>query len=194
MLVELCRLCDDIEMDETIACVVLAATGDRYFCAGQTSMRGLIYSPQEFARYWVRSGHRVFDRIARLSKPTIAVLAGNAFGGGLELAACCDIRVMAPNALDCAARNLCRHRAGLVRHAAAGAAFARTCDQGNGAVRAQNFGGAGAGAWLCCGSLDRPAPRRRNHRRPVLRKHCAFGHRSCQIHDPRRCRAKTHLL
>jgi enoyl-CoA hydratase/carnithine racemase len=46
----------------------------------------------------VRGGHRVFDGLARLSRPTIAVIGAHAFGGGLELAAACDIRVMAPRA------------------------------------------------------------------------------------------------
>jgi enoyl-CoA hydratase len=97
MLVELCTQCDRIELDADVLCVLLTAAGDRFFCAGADINAWADYSPLEFSRYWVRSGHRVFDRLARLSKPTIAVLTGNAFGGGLELAAACDIRVMAPN-------------------------------------------------------------------------------------------------
>jgi enoyl-CoA hydratase len=98
MLVQLCALCDQIETDHDVLGVLLTAAGDRFFCAGADINAWSGYSPLDFSRYWVRSGHRVFDRLARLSKPTIAVLFGNAYGGGLELAASCDIRVMAPNA------------------------------------------------------------------------------------------------
>jgi enoyl-CoA hydratase/carnithine racemase len=78
--------------------VMLTAAGEKAFCAGADILAWGALSPAEFARHWVRDGHRIFDRLARLAKPTVAVLQGHAFGGGLELAAACDIRVMAPKA------------------------------------------------------------------------------------------------
>ncbi|MDD9741044.1 MULTISPECIES: enoyl-CoA hydratase/isomerase family protein [Marinovum] len=87
-----------IERDPAIAAVMLTAEGDRAFCTGADINGWGDLTPAEFARHWVRDGHRIFDRLARLSKPTLAVLNGHAFGGGLELAAACDLRVMAPKA------------------------------------------------------------------------------------------------
>jgi enoyl-CoA hydratase/carnithine racemase len=98
MLSALAQHCDAIEADTSILCVILAASPARAFCAGADINAWSDIPPQEFARHWVRGGHRVADRLARLSKPTIAAIGNHAFGGGLELAAACDIRVIAPTA------------------------------------------------------------------------------------------------
>ena len=87
-----------IERDKSVAAVMLTAKGDNAFCTGADINSWGDLSPTEFARHWVRDGHRIFDRLAGLSKPSVAVLNGHAFGGGLELAAACDIRVMASKA------------------------------------------------------------------------------------------------
>ncbi len=98
MVVQLGDHLDAVERRSDIRCVLVTAEGERAFCTGADILAWGDLSPAEFARHWVRDGHRVFDRLARLSRPTIAVLNGHAFGGGLELAAACDIRVMAPKA------------------------------------------------------------------------------------------------
>jgi hypothetical protein len=53
---------------------MLTAEGDRAFCTGADINAWSDLPPAEFARHWVRDGHRIFDRLARLSKPTIAAL------------------------------------------------------------------------------------------------------------------------
>ena len=98
MLAQLDQHCTQIDHNPDIRCVVITAEGERAFCTGADINAWGDLTPAEFSRHWVRDGHRIFDRLARLCKPTIAALSGHAFGGGLELASACDIRVMAPKA------------------------------------------------------------------------------------------------
>ena len=73
--------------------VVLVCGEGKGFCAGGDIEAWAAMGAADFQHQWVRYGHRVFDRLARLRQPTIAVLSGHALGGGLELAAACDFRI-----------------------------------------------------------------------------------------------------
>ena len=68
-------------------------TGDRAFCAGADIDAWSQLAPVDMWRRWIRDGHIVFDRLAQLRQPMIAVIDGLALGGGLELALTADIRV-----------------------------------------------------------------------------------------------------
>jgi enoyl-CoA hydratase/carnithine racemase len=92
MLVALEDAFDRIE-DHKQARVMLLTGNGKAFCAGGDIAAWSALSPLDFAHGWVKNGHRTFDRLARLRVPTIAVLSGHAFGGGLELAGACDFRV-----------------------------------------------------------------------------------------------------
>lgn len=98
MLEQMAAHLEAVERNPDVACLIVTAAPARAFCAGADVNAWGDLGPAEFARQWVRVGRRLFDRLARLARPTIAVLDGHAFGGGLELAAACDIRVMAPDA------------------------------------------------------------------------------------------------
>ena len=83
---------DEAELAKGVRVVLIRGEG-KGFCAGGDVEAWSSMSAADFQVQWVRYGHRVFDRLARLRQPTIAVLSGHALGGGLELAAACDFRV-----------------------------------------------------------------------------------------------------
>jgi enoyl-CoA hydratase len=98
MLAQLASHLELIEARPEVRAVIVTGEGEKAFCSGADINAWGDLSPGDFARNWVRGGHRIFDRLARLSKPTIAALNGHAFGGGLELASACDVRVITPKA------------------------------------------------------------------------------------------------
>ncbi|MER9052906.1 enoyl-CoA hydratase/isomerase family protein [Mesorhizobium sp. M0910] len=83
---------DEAEAAQIVRVVLICGEG-KGFCAGGDVEAWAEMSAADFQVQWVRYGHRVFDRLARLRQPTIAVLAGHALGGGLELAAAADFRM-----------------------------------------------------------------------------------------------------
>ena len=99
MLAELEAHLGVIEASEVIRVVVLTSAGERAFTAGADINHFRKLSALRMWSEWIRIGHRVFDRLAGLRQPTIAAMDGNAFGGGLEIALACDLRVLAEDAV-----------------------------------------------------------------------------------------------
>lgn len=92
MLRALDAACDAAEHDASVRVAILTGEGKSFSAGGDIKAWGGM-RPEEFGHQWVRYGHRVFERLATLRVPVIAALNGHALGGGLELAACADVRI-----------------------------------------------------------------------------------------------------
>lgn len=87
---------DEIEADESVRCVLLSGTGPSFLVGADLKLvRGL--SVPEALAY----NQRLIDlgeRLEAMAPPAIACLNGAAFGGGLELALACSLRLAADGA------------------------------------------------------------------------------------------------
>ncbi len=80
--------------DDGIRCVILTGAGEKSFCAGSD-----IRTLDDYDSAWnFRNRPDYCDAIRALLKPSIAAVNGYAFGGGLETAMTCDIRIASENA------------------------------------------------------------------------------------------------
>ncbi|MDQ0474805.1 enoyl-CoA hydratase/isomerase family protein [Labrys wisconsinensis] len=97
MMTALGAAADRLDADASVRAVILTGEGKGFCAGGDIAAWGALH-PLDMGQGWVRAGHRVFDKLARLKAPLIAAINGHALGGGLELAATADIRVCARQA------------------------------------------------------------------------------------------------
>jgi enoyl-CoA hydratase len=92
MLTELGHRLDEVNLATEVR-VVLLLGEPPVFCAGADTGEFSELTAEFIRGRWTRLGQQVFRSLAELPQTTVAVLAGSAFGGGLELAMHCDFRV-----------------------------------------------------------------------------------------------------
>jgi enoyl-CoA hydratase/carnithine racemase len=91
--------CEEVDSDESVRVLVLRGAGEEAFVAGTDINQFLEFSRSgEDGISYEERMERVIGRLEKVRKPTIALIDGYAIGGGLSIAAVCDLRVCTPEA------------------------------------------------------------------------------------------------
>jgi enoyl-CoA hydratase/3-hydroxyacyl-CoA dehydrogenase len=93
MLEELPEAVAQLEDDEKVRAILLEGAGDRAFCAGADVQSFAGSATHLEGRDLSRTGQQAFGAFEETPLPVVAGIDGYTLGGGMELAACADIRV-----------------------------------------------------------------------------------------------------
>jgi enoyl-CoA hydratase len=85
--------------DAELRALVLTGAGDKAFIGGADIAEMSALADAEAGRRFITRLHRCCDSIRAIPVPVIARINGFALGAGLEIAASCDVRIAAENAV-----------------------------------------------------------------------------------------------
>lgn len=94
----LVECCERAEADDDVRVLVLRGAGERAFVAGTDIAQFTEFESGDDGVRYEAMIDRVVGRVETVAKPTIALVHGYAIGGGLMLAAACDLRICTPAA------------------------------------------------------------------------------------------------
>ncbi len=80
-----------------VRALLVTGAGDKAFCAG-ADIKELMGRDLMAQKRGAEAGQRAFAKIADLEIPSVALINGYAFGGGLEMALACSFRLAVPTA------------------------------------------------------------------------------------------------
>ncbi|MBK8395252.1 MAG: enoyl-CoA hydratase/isomerase family protein [Leptospiraceae bacterium] len=84
----------EVAGSNAVRVLFLQASGEKVFCAGADLKERATMNEKEVIHF-LDMFRYTCNFLENLPFPTVAVLNGDAYGGGLEIALCCDIRIMA---------------------------------------------------------------------------------------------------
>ena len=91
---QLAYILEEISADDTVRCIVIRGAGDKAFAAGaDISEFSEVRANAEQAAEYGKATALALETLANCLHPTIALIQGACTGGGLEIAAACDIRI-----------------------------------------------------------------------------------------------------
>lgn len=93
MYAELDDICEAIHADADLRAVFLRGAGGKAFVSGSDIAQFRNFSTAADGIDYERRMATHLDAIASIPVPTVAVIEGFAVGGGLNIAACCDLRI-----------------------------------------------------------------------------------------------------
>jgi len=87
----------ELDQRDSVRAIVLTGAGDKAFCAGADLKERKGIAANDSTPF-INAIASAIETWGEIRKPTIAMMNGSAYGGGLELAMACDLRIIVASA------------------------------------------------------------------------------------------------
>ena len=91
-------ICERVDEDRNVRVLVLRGAGDKAFVSGTDIRQFLEFKTRDDALGYEARITRVLGRLHAMTKPTLAMVQGDAVGGGMFMSLACDVRIAAEHA------------------------------------------------------------------------------------------------